>query len=809
MRKFFALVVITLTLIEPALSAAASEPGSASPAFNESDGCADPAGFHGPRATRSGVLPNDEPLYGPLADVFGRSIGSVKTQLVWWTVPMSGGHRVRIHRFALPAFEQVTENLEAAALTYAVRPSETLAFSPRTISGRRSVSFHAFGIAVDINSSTNPYRSDNVLNTDMPPWFVDAWRSAGFCWGGDWQEVKDPMHFSWKGPAYTPGYPLDLVDQAPTSALAAWQLHVPTDLRWVLDHPARFYLRDGNRDGAVDVYRLRSWAGGTLIELSRSSMDFSICGVWREWSPTPFSGPMLMADFDNTSRMDLWTFDVSGAQVLIRIWLHRTDFGTHIEQSTAVPVSTGMRFEAGDVDDDGVIDLVVGRPGSPTTIEVWSGASGFTSQLVSTSVPVDTSAETLQVSLTDLDRDDQLDLAVGKTAGAGAEIIVTTAASGFTTTSARPSITAGSTLIAVEFGDFDGDGRDDIISLGSAGQLRAHLGGQLPGSVYLRNWFRDPGWTCPPNEDIDLPDEIDAHLPRLAGGDRYATAAALSAKHFSDGASTVFVTSGLNFPDALAAAPVAAGFGAPVLLTHPDALPAATATEIRRLGATRVVVAGGTGAVSDAVAASLARLPSVTTVERAAGADRYATAAALAALLENPRTVYVATGENFPDALAAAPAAALDGAPLLLVSSTGIPSATKAALARISPEQIILLGGTGVIPQRVATELEIYGQVSRIAGATRYATAVAIAGRLPDKGRVMVVNGEDFADAMAAGAAAGVQGIPLILVQKTQTPVESERYLTSLQPSVIEIIGGPAAVTNLVRATLIDYVYPT
>ena len=40
----------------------------------------------------------------------------------------------------------------------------------------------------------------------MPQWYVSAWRDAGFCWGGDWQTIKDPMHFSWKGPKATPGY---------------------------------------------------------------------------------------------------------------------------------------------------------------------------------------------------------------------------------------------------------------------------------------------------------------------------------------------------------------------------------------------------------------------------------------------------------------------------------------------------------------------------------------------------------------------------------------------------------------------------
>ena len=65
------------------------------------------------------------------------------------------------------------------------------------------MSFHAVGAAIDINTSTNPYREDNALVTDMPDWFVRAWTDAGWCWGGHWQTIKDPMHFSWQGPLHT------------------------------------------------------------------------------------------------------------------------------------------------------------------------------------------------------------------------------------------------------------------------------------------------------------------------------------------------------------------------------------------------------------------------------------------------------------------------------------------------------------------------------------------------------------------------------------------------------------------------------
>ena len=543
--------MLVLTLLLPAQLALAA-PGRSLPSFNESDGCQAPAGYRGPKATKTGVLGDAEPIYGPMGDVLGRTVGEIRSEQVFWTVPGSGGARVRVHRLALPAFRRVTENLETAAragLTYGVDPYHLGAFHPRTVRGQKRLSYHSFGVAIDINPQQNPYRRDNTLVTNMPTWFVDAWRDAGFCWGGDWVNVKDAMHFSWKGPAYTPGYPYDLlVDKAPTSATAGWERQVPTRLDWRTDGEARFSLRDGDRDGAVDIYRVRRWNGGALIHLFRSSKDYAACSAGMAWAPAAVDGPTLMADFDNTSRMDLWAFNVSGPAAVAKVWLHREKYGESADVTTAVPTTAGMQFEAGDMDNDGAIDLVVARPGDPTIVEVWSGASGFTTQTASGAVPVATTADSLHLSLTDHDRDDLPDAAIAHASGAHVAVHVVSAASALTAAAAGARVTASSDVLAVELGDFDGDGRDDIITLDTAGEIIANLGGRLPGSVNLRHWFHDRGWACP--EDAQLPEGAESHLPRLEGADRYGTAAALSSLIPPSG--TVYVATGLNHPDALA-----------------------------------------------------------------------------------------------------------------------------------------------------------------------------------------------------------------------------------------------------------------
>jgi len=89
--------------------------------------------------------------------------------------------------------------------------------------------------------------------------------------------------------------------------------------------------------------------------------------------------------------------------------------------------------------------------------------------------------------------------------------------------------------------------------------------------------------------------------------------------------------------------------------------------------------------------------------------------------------VYVATGENFPDALGASSAAAVQGGPVLLVTKTSIPAETKAELARLSPDVIYVAGGTAVVSDTVLNALKAYAPtVIRLAGANRYATAAEV-----------------------------------------------------------------------------------
>ncbi len=287
---------------------------------------------------------------------------------------------------------------------------------------------------------------------------------------------------------------------------------------------------------------------------------------------------------------------------------------------------------------------------------------------------------------------------------------------------------------------------------------------------------------------------------RVAGAGRAATAAAASARTFERGVPLAHVASGEAFADALAGGPAAALVGGPLLLVERDAVPEATATELRRLAPGGIVVLGGESAVSVEVEAALADL-SEGTVERRAGADRFATAAAISAATVEPGVahVVVAPGADFPDALAGGAAVARDGGPVLLTRRDDLPEATRAELERLAPTAITVLGGPSVVADDVVDALQGIAPTARVAGGDRYATAaLAAADVTATGGTVLVATGEDFPDALAATPVAAHADAPVLLVRPDGLPAATRDALVRLAPSQVVVLGGPEAVGDAV-----------
>jgi putative cell wall-binding protein len=298
-------------------------------------------------------------------------------------------------------------------------------------------------------------------------------------------------------------------------------------------------------------------------------------------------------------------------------------------------------------------------------------------------------------------------------------------------------------------------------------------------------------------------------ISRVGGLDRYDTAARISAALFKPGVKVAFVATGSGYADALSGAPAAASEDGPMLLVRPGAIPDEVKAELRRLDPSEIVVLGGDGSVSAAVVRDLASY-TPGKVTRIGGADRYETSANISAATFEPGVpvTYVATGSDFADALAGAAAAGGRG-PVLLAAKGALTAAVRAELDRLDPARIVVLGGDTAVAPEVLVELEQYtdGPVHRHGGANRYETSAKVSSETFAEGTdvAYIATGTNYADALTAAAAADGAG-PVLLVSRDVIPAAVKSELRRLNPDRIVVLGGEAAVSDVVSEALDTYV---
>lgn len=224
---------------------------------------------------------------------------------------------------------------------------------------------------------------------------------------------------------------------------------------------------------------------------------------------------------------------------------------------------------------------------------------------------------------------------------------------------------------------------------------------------------------------------------------------------------------------------------------------------------TRRLAVAATAATALSLAAATAAL-ATDNVEatRLAGADRYATSRAIAdASFDDTNTVaVVASGEDFPDALAASYLAGAADAPVVLTEKGRLSASALGALQDVGADGVLLVGGPAAVSEEVVDQLEAAGlTVDRIAGSTRYDTARAIAQSVPEEqigsldssiGRTaLLASGERFPDALTGGPLAYQSAFPMLLTSRTVLAEGAKTAIQNLGIEQVVILGGPGAIS--------------
>ncbi|MHC6178756.1 cell wall-binding repeat-containing protein [Clostridium sp. JNZ X4-2] len=187
-------------------------------------------------------------------------------------------------------------------------------------------------------------------------------------------------------------------------------------------------------------------------------------------------------------------------------------------------------------------------------------------------------------------------------------------------------------------------------------------------------------------------------------------------------------------------------------------------------------------------------------INRLGGQNRYETAAKVAQSgWTSSDYAIVANGEGYADALCAIPLAKAKDAPVLLTTGDNLNENALNELKSLNVKHVIVVGGTGVVSENALNDIKAQvSDVQRLGGQDRYETSVKIAQALAStSAKAVVASGEGYADALSAGPAAAINGMPILLTRQNSLPDAEADYLKATpQITSTYVIGGTMSVSD-------------
>ena len=305
------------------------------------------------------------------------------------------------------------------------------------------------------------------------------------------------------------------------------------------------------------------------------------------------------------------------------------------------------------------------------------------------------------------------------------------------------------------------------------------------------------------NVKFTLIPEGGIHTNRVRGANRYATSVEVAKKSFTGDQDEVILASGDIYADALVANGLVGLKNRPLVLNGVNKLDATVAQYLKDVKASKVTIVGGNSAISASVQNELEKMG--LTTERISGTNRYETSVKVlqhfykANNEDAIKDVFVASGENFADALVASVPAALYARPILLTAKDNLPMVVKDAIESkdYGIKEVTVVGGTGAVSEHAYSQITV-SNVQRLKGQNRQLTAMAVANEyFMNAGQAIVVDGTNFADALAAGQLGWKIKAPILLSEsKTVLGKDLAAYLRNNKMTEITIVGGTSSVSE-------------
>lgn len=193
-----------------------------------------------------------------------------------------------------------------------------------------------------------------------------------------------------------------------------------------------------------------------------------------------------------------------------------------------------------------------------------------------------------------------------------------------------------------------------------------------------------------------------------------------------------------------------------------------------------------------------------TVVERLYGNNRYETSIAISkAGFTQASTVIIASGLDFPDALAASSLSKLKDAPILLTKKEALDPITITEIKRLKATQALLIGGTGIISTDIENQLkELKISFTRIGGTDRYDTSKKVAEITGVKNGIIIAGDSDFPDALSIAPIASMKAMPILLSPKDALNPNIGAFIKDKNIPVSYLVGGTGVLNESIAGTV-------
>ncbi|EPY2307551.1 cell wall-binding repeat-containing protein [Clostridium sporogenes] len=214
------------------------------------------------------------------------------------------------------------------------------------------------------------------------------------------------------------------------------------------------------------------------------------------------------------------------------------------------------------------------------------------------------------------------------------------------------------------------------------------------------------------------------------------------------------------------------------------------------VGITCGLLVGGTTSVNAEDIVVNTRVDDQMIVNRLFGSNRYETNLEILKKFGATDTIIIASGENFPDAISATPLCKKYNAPLMLVNDdlTGL---QQSFIYHNGIKKAIIVGGSSVVNKDIEGILEVSDiSVRRLGGRDRYDTCEKVASEMGKNNGFIIVNGENFPDALSASSVASAMGVPILITPKDNFP---QYDIQAVPKNSTFVIGGEGVVSDKIK----------